>query len=330
MQARFKPYLKPLLATFWLAMLVYGFYYVISALYPYLSGEVDWHIPGFNSFNIFLFTVICALMLLNWAIEALKWKWAIQDLEPTSWAQAIKATLVGVAVSTWMPNRLGEYIGKVFFVKPQHHVGAAISALHLSYTQIMATLSFGLVGGVYFIWRFQERDHMTEQLLYGTLVLAIMIAGVLLRHRIVQWARRRNRYMRLFIMSFTRFPLQASLGFISLSAFRFVVFSTQFYLSLWLFDVSLPPLAGLLTISLIYGLLTVIPASALAGLGLRGALASYFIGFLSANQLGIIQASYFIWLINLLLPSFFGLWALATAPVPRAAFAAVLAKRRRG
>jgi hypothetical protein len=330
MQARFKPYLRPLLATFWLALLAYGFYYVFSALYPYLNGKVAWQFPAVTPFNVFLFAIICVLMLLNWGIEVLKWKWAVSDLEPTPWGSAVRATLVGVAVSTWMPNRLGEYIGKVFFVKPQHHFGAVISALHLSYAQIIATLSFGLAGGLYFIWHFQESGQMLDPLLYGLAALGLMLTGAVMRRRIARWARRQNRYLRLFIMSFTRFSVRMSYIFIALSALRFLVFSTQFYLALWLFGIALPPLAGLSTISLIYGLLTLIPASALAGLGLRGALASYFIGFLSSNQLGIIQASYFIWLVNLLLPSICGLALLALAPAPRSAFLAVFAKSHRG
>lgn len=306
---------KLLLGLVWLGLTVYGFVFVwetVSDAISNTSGEYNLH---FSVYQIPAIVALLALMLVNWGIETIKWQWSVKDLDKMSFLRAAKATLVGVSVSTWMPNRLGEYMGKIFYLNPKHRVRGAISALYLSYTQIIATLFFGVFGCVFFLWRFRGQYDLIWAVLAIVLSLVIMLGILFFKQRIVDYARNRNRYLRLFVLTLARYSNRQAFTFIGLSGLRFIVFNVQFILALSIFDVQVPFGPAFLLISLIYGLQTVIPATALAGLGIRGTLSVLFLGYLSNNSIGILSASYALWTVNLLLPSFVGLLALIASPV---------------
>lgn len=266
--------------------------------------------------SILLVLGICLLMILNWGTEAIKWRLAMRDLEQLSLWKSIKATLAGVAVSTWMPNRIGEYIGKVFYVKPQNRAKGAISALFVSYTQIVATLLFGLVGGVYFLITYGEvHVYGLIMLLISSMLLASVFGYRMLRRE--KLAHKQGKFwkaIRYFLLTFTRYNSSMHLRMIALSALRFAIFSIQFVLALHLFGVQAAWSELFLLVAAIYGIQTVLPTPAIAALGIRGSLSLYFLGFVTDLNGAILSASYGIWLVNLLLPSFFGFICLLTSP----------------
>ena len=59
-------------------------------------------------------------------------------------------------------------------------------------------------------------------------------------------------------------------------------------------------------ISLTYFVMTAIPTIAITELGVRGSVAVYFIGLLTANVSNIFMASSMLWLINLAVPALIG------------------------
>src|SRR5687768_15116871 len=50
--------------------------------------------------------VICALMLLNWGLESLKWQLLLKKISPVSFLGAVRSVLSGVTVSFFTPNRI--------------------------------------------------------------------------------------------------------------------------------------------------------------------------------------------------------------------------------
>ena len=311
----FKQLAKLLLTTLWLGLMVYGFYFVYSVITSGVEGHEGFKWPTMNLGNSLLLLGIFLLMFANWGIEALKWQRSVRDLERLSFFHAFKATLVGVSVSTWMPNRLGEYIGKIFYIKPQNRVRGAISGLYVSYTQIIATLFFGLLGTLYFLVRFSGEYDLAWAGAGIVMVLAAMIAFLVYKDRVINYLRVKNRYVRLFINTLVRYSIKEAWFFVGLSGLRFCVFNLQFVLALQLFGVDISIWDSFLLISLIYGLQTIIPATALSGLGIRGTISVFFLGYLTTNELGILSASYSIWVINLLVPSILGWFGLVMSPV---------------
>jgi uncharacterized protein (TIRG00374 family) len=58
-----------------------------------------------------------ATMLVNLAIRALRWKYLLEPLGPTSFASAFRATAVGFAASSVLPARAGEVIRPYFLAR---------------------------------------------------------------------------------------------------------------------------------------------------------------------------------------------------------------------
>lgn len=301
----------------WIFITAFCLAYLLQTVMGLLEkNELTFPISISNAQSIILTGSILLLMVFNWGVEAVKWKLAIRDLEGISFFKAVKATLAGVAVSTWMPNRIGEYIGKVFYVQPQNRTKGAISALFVSYTQIVATLIFGLIGGVYFLMAYGEVHVYGLLMLLITLVLGVSVFGYRLLRR-EKLAYKRGKFwkaIRYFLLTFTRYNSSMHLRMIVLSALRFAIFSTQFVLALHLFGVQSSWVELFLLVAAIYGIQTVLPTPAIAALGIRGSLSLYFLGFVTDLNGAILSASYGIWLVNLLLPSFFGFICLLTSP----------------
>lgn len=315
MSASYKQIAKLLVTGLWLCLAVYGFYFVYESITEVLKGEKDFYWPPLSVKNAGLFLSILVLMFVNWGIEALKWQQSVKDIEKQSFFHAFKATMVGVSVSTWMPNRLGEYIGKVFYIQPENRVRSAISGLYVSYTQIIATLFLGVLGAFYFLIKFRGAYNISWVTGGIVLLLAAMLAFLLLKDRIINYLRVRNKYVKEFINTITRYSIQQARLFIGLSMLRVIVFTLQMVLALELMGANASILDGFLLSWLIFGFQTVIPATALAGLGIRMTLSVFFLGFATSNELAIVSASYGIWLVNLLLPSALGWVALIFSPV---------------
>ncbi|MFY0673617.1 MAG: flippase-like domain-containing protein [Bacteroidia bacterium] len=315
MPPKFNSLSKVFISLLWIAATVYGVYFIIDVLGRSFTGEFEWVFPGFSLGNMAMLIVLVILMLANWSIEALKWKLSVSDFEKQPFFQALKATLVGVSISTWMPNRLGEYLGKIFYLEQPNRYKGAISALFVSYTQIIATTFFGMLGAIYFLFEFKAGNNSWPYLIWLVLALGLLLFFLVFKKRILRLLMLKNKHVLTFLRTITRYGSKETLVLIGLSALRFCVFATQFVLALHLFGVNVPFVSTFLLVSLIYGIQTVVPTSAIAGLGIRGALSIYFIGLLTTSESAILMSTYFIWIINLLLPSVFGIVALLASPV---------------
>src|SRR6266481_6127880 len=58
-----------------------------------------------------------ATMFLNLAIRALRWRYLLEPLGPTSFGEAFRATAVGFAASSVLPARAGEVIRPYFLAR---------------------------------------------------------------------------------------------------------------------------------------------------------------------------------------------------------------------
>ncbi|NJO91633.1 MAG: hypothetical protein HC831_23710 [Chloroflexia bacterium] len=87
---------------------------------------------------------------------------------------------------------------------------------------------------------------------------------------------------------------------------RYLIFFTQYYLLLLIFDIKINIVDAFTSISLSYVFLFSIPGIPIADIGIRGSLALFFLGIYSENEIGIIAASSALWAINLAIPAILG------------------------
>jgi hypothetical protein len=83
------------------------------------------------------------LMVLNYTIEAIKWKTVIASTNQFNIFQALRAVLVGQAFSFFTPARSGDYVGRTLFLAPGTKLKGITQMAWASYAQLLMTICFG-------------------------------------------------------------------------------------------------------------------------------------------------------------------------------------------
>jgi hypothetical protein len=94
---------------------------------------------------------------------------------------------------------------------------------------------------------------------------------------------------------------------------RYLIFSAQFILLLLGLN-ELSIIEAFARINLIYLFSTLIPTLALAELGLRESLSLVFLENMGLSDVEIFSAAFLLWVINLMLPAFYGHFTLLQKP----------------
>jgi hypothetical protein len=85
-----------------------------------------------------------------------------------------------------------------------------------------------------------------------------------------------------------------------------MVFLIQYFLLFQFFGVEISLSIAFIAIAFVFLSMALIPAMALADLGLRGQLSIWIVGAFSTNSLGIVLTTTTVWFINLILPAIVG------------------------
>ena len=269
-----------------------------------------------QSTEIWDLAIVIFLMIINWSIEALKWKISIQNVQPISFSRSFRAILSGVSFSVSTPNRIGEYLGRILYIEEGNRLRVISLTIVSSISQLIITLFAGSVG-LFFIRKnietgntMQGLDSFWLQVLqYGVIIVLLILTGIYFRLslliNLVDKLRNNNRYSWL-VSSLKDIDATLLLKLLSLSAIRYVVFVVQYFLLFRLFEVNAGWWECFWAVSVIFLVLAIIPTFAIAELGLRGNVSLKLIGLFSTNSLGISLTTATIWIINLVLPAIAG------------------------
>jgi hypothetical protein len=278
--------------------------------------ELSWqHIKAsVGSPMLFYLLTVLVLMVLNWSIEAFKWKLCVQNIQRVSLGTAFKAILSGVSFSVITPNRVGEYLGRILYMDEGNRLKTISSTITGSISQLIITFVMGFAGMLILRTSIEVNGFISsfwmDAMLFG--IAAVTVIMVLFYFRVAWLARWIDK-----IPAFRKYAwlLEALEGFnatmllklLSLSSLRFFVFIIQYSLLFRLYNVDIPVWQALWVVSISFLILAVIPTIALfTDLGLRGEVGLKLFGMFSANHLGIGLTSVSIWFINLVIPALAG------------------------
>ena len=249
------------------------------------------------------------LMLVNWGLEAWKWQVLMKGILRLPFWKAFAAILTGVTVSTWLPNRIGEYVGRVLYLPAKVRLKAIFATVTGSIAQMVVTLMIGSFGGLYLLDQYMEPPVPFWLLIGAVLVANVLLVLLLFNLRKVvllvpkwKWLRQVRKALRVLHMYGWRTLNRVLL----LSVLRYLVFSLQYYLLLLVFEVDVLLVPGMALVAVVFLVQSVVPSVALAELGVRGAVAVAVFQYVSENVPGILSASYSLWLINIIIPSVLG------------------------
>ena len=266
------------------------------------------------------FLIALLLVFLNWGIEAIKWKFLIAKVEKISFLKSFQAVLTGVSVSTFTPNRIGEYFGRVFILEKAGRIEGILITILGSVSQLLITIMAGATSLLVFIPLFlRDLPILTGYIYFAlvALVITIDISLLFFFFNISQFYniteklfKTRWRRLRRFFLVFTLYSYRDLCRVISLSFFRYLVFSIQYYILLRVFSVPVTLFNGLIVIAVIFFIMSIIPTITLTELGIRGSVALFFFSYYFPNNqtvtIGILSASALLWAINLALPALIG------------------------
>lgn len=303
--------------------------YIFYRIYTLPAGQVNAFAESILGGRqvFYLSFLLVLLMFVNWGIESLKWKLLIAQSEKVNFFKACQAVLGGLAVSVFTPNRVGEFVGRVFILKKTEPLKAIMLTLVGSFSQLLVTLLLGTSAYVVFAPRYLPAlmnnsawlvngFSVTLVSISSAMVIAYFNISVLHRITILLPEKYSDKIKNSFEAIATT-PKQLLLKALLLSTTRYLVFSTQFYLSIRLMGLNFTVPECMMVIPVIYLALAAIPTVALTELGVRGSVSVFLFGLLANNNspdsgtlLAIVSASTLIWLLNIAIPSLAGIFVI--------------------
>ena len=261
------------------------------------------------------FWSVIVFVFVNWGLEALKWQLLMKALQPISFITAFKSVLCGVTLSINTPNRIGEYGGRILFVKEGNRIRAITLSIAGSIAQLIITMLMGCLGLGYLLFSMNEMGAPTgipvfwlNIFLYGSILATLVSLFFFFRlHWLMHllqklpWSGRFLKYINIL----EAFDAKTLLRLLGISLLRYVIFVLQYIFMLQLLQVEQNMWIGFWIITVMFWILAIIPSIAIAELGIRGTVAKALFAY-STNTIGILTATFGIWFINLFIPAFIG------------------------
>jgi hypothetical protein len=268
---------------------------------------------SFQSYKITYLVIAVLLIAVNWGLEAWKWMISVRTFYPIKFFQSFKAVLSGVSFSVTMPNRVGEYLGRIMYLPEGNRLKTISVTLVGSFAQLLVTIITGVIGLIVLksslIQNFPQLKIWYQFIVYG---LAITVLIMLLIYFNVEstvgffnrWIKN-QKYVYL-IEALQKFHTGLLIQILMLSFVRYLIFIIQYVLVFYLFEVNVSTPVIATVMSVVFLTMSVIPSIALVEVWLRGEISIKLMGLFSLNTLGIGFTSVTVWFINLILPAIAG------------------------
>ncbi|MBN8697566.1 MAG: flippase-like domain-containing protein [Bacteroidetes bacterium] len=251
---------------------------------------------------------VAFLMFINWGLEAMKWQYLIRSLEKMSFINSLIAVFSGVTVSVFMPNRVGEFAGRIFYLEKADKVSATLKNFLGSLIQLSVTLITGVIA-IYtatFNGILDLNDLISSRNDYWFLLLGVVIlllTGLILLRK---FKHRLSGKIRYYLDVFNEMSFKEGINVFVLSTLRYAVFLIQYYLLLLAFGIEIDFWLAATLIALNFFIQSFIPSFALTEVFTRGATAVYLFADFTNDSAAILAVSFLLWVINLALPALIG------------------------
>jgi hypothetical protein len=228
----------------------------------------------------------------------------------------MRAIFSGITVSAFTPNRVGEYGGRVFCLEKADRIKGVLITVIGSMSQLVTTIVFGSIGILLLPNLMPEFDSLLSNIVFAypimlflLILLNVLLVTLFLNASVFSVVLSKIKFLRKFkkyneIFSFYNSSELLEILFYSVG--RYIVFTTQFFILLKVFNVQIGYIDAMILITTMLLVISIIPTIAIAEIGIRGSVALFLFGLVSVNAIGILSATFVMWVINLLLPALIG------------------------
>ncbi len=280
-------------------------------------------VTGSGSWQLWLAIL---LMPLNWMLETYKWYVLVNKFQPLSFLKSFEAVLSGLALSLNTPNRIGEYGGRILYLKPDFRLRGIALTILCSVSQVLITLVCGLLA-LLVLKPELHKVHFSETTLTGVF-FNVLVYGVLLMTLVtglfyfkMQWLVKVMKWIPFvkekvsfaFVLEHLRGKVMWKILFYSF--LRFIVFALQYVLVWRALGVEINWWEGFWCISLVFLIMAIVPSFAIAEIGIRGKVALGIVGLFSVNTIAILTGTIGMWILNLVFPALIGSLFLLTIKI---------------
>lgn len=293
------------------AIIIFLFVVLYYQIYKNANfSEAVLHVKNSITSNYHILIVVFLLMIVNWSLETIKWKFLIDRFHHISWMDAIEGILFGITFSLFTPSRIGEFGGRVFALQ-NDRLQAIVSTLLGSATQIVVNISLGTFGFVLFLLYESQIEIIY---LFGVIFMVLLLISLAhlclynidyLVNKFPHNSKLKNYLKYIDIIKLYNAKDIFKIEF--LSVLKYLVYVFQFMLLIYFFDIEIKFSVLLISTISMFFLQTINPLNiALIDFGFRGNVALFIFSKYTSNNLDILAATIILWFINLIIPAIFG------------------------
>lgn len=255
-------------------------------------------------------SVVIFLMFANWFLEVVKWRYLCRHIQRISLWKATQSVFCGLTWAVFTPNRIGEYGGRVLFLKPRKRIFGVVAMGVGALAQLVLTSVAGSLSVAWFVNRFFDVGVVWGMALW--LAAGLYAFFFLMLYFNVTWINswiKRIRFLHKFHRFFeilTRYSRnELAVVFIN-SIARFVIFTSQYCILMVVIipDIDFQPM--LLLIFILFFVQAALPTLDLFDFGIRSVTASYLYAHITDHDIAVMAIASCIWFINLILPAILG------------------------
>lgn len=265
-------------------------------------------IPGKEIFLVL--SIAFVLMLLNWGLEAVKWKSLIEHVEKISLWKSIESVFCGLTWAVFTPNRIGEFGGRVFFLSPKRRIVGVVAMAVGNIGQLVLTNVFGAITTCIFVYRFVE---ISLPFFIALCIIAVAsIAFFIIFYFNIKWLNnlllsiKFTRKYHKFYAVLARYSQKELASILLYCLARYAVFTTQYLIMfLWLIP-SLHVMDILMFVPILLFVQSMLPSLDLLDWGVRSLTALFFFKHITTQNTAVVACIASIWLLNIIIPAILG------------------------
>lgn len=250
------------------------------------------------------------LAVLNIMLESSKWKLLVNRFEPVTFKHAVHAVCSGMTLSIITPNQIGDFAGRILFIRKMGKLNGAFVTVIGHTAQMMITIGFGLMSYIWFVGEQQiiPAAHLTYYYIALLILAVVSIYAYLNLQRLQPWIQK-SRF-RQHLEVFYGYSRGELLEVLIMAFLRWAVIIIQYVLLVRFFDVDVSTQQVFACVNATLLVQTIVPSFILLDLGIRGASALWFFGTFTDQPDAVLLMTYSIWVINILFPGMLGLFYL--------------------
>lgn len=300
----FKNFWKHFFLPLKIVIVFAAFYLIYEKLDFYLLGDNQFRYPAISNLSLLLFVFLMLfLTLINWLLEIYKWKLLVNKVSAISFFDSAIQSLSSHTVSLVTPFKSGEFGMKTMFY--ERSLFKKIIDLNFigNLGQLIMTVIFGILGFYFYQFSMVEVlnislvDTKSESYIFIGFLILILIFSILMMKKLI---------------NFNIISLKKHFQILLISMLRYLLFSHQYLLLLYIYD---PSLNYILTISSIFStylLASIIPTMALFDWAIKGSISIILLTVLGFQVEIVLLVSIIMWFFNFAIPAILGSYFVLT------------------